>query len=365
MTQADLQADLTTRVFLEGLARTLSITGHPVATDDTGAVYQHVLNALPFAVVVFDAAHRYRFLNPSAIQDPDIRAWIIGKDDFEYCRHRGLELRLAEARRRSFAQAVAQRGVSRFEETLLTPEGTLHYWRHFFPVFTGDALQMVIGYSVDVTALKESQAALTRLNYELEGRVQERTEALETSNRRLERLALYDPLTGLPNRTVLDERLAQAHEAARRDPQRGFALLFLDADGFKTINDRFGHDAGDAFLKAFGQRLCGCVRAGDTVARLGGDEFVILLTVAQGFAQQEAVATAERVQAALTRPFSVSGQQRTMSASIGVVADTRPYAGAEEALRDADLAMYQAKRRGRGRYQVFTPVRADVPAKTR
>ena len=153
----------------------------------------------------------------------------------------------------------------------------------------------------------------------------------------------------------MGERLTQAREAGRRDPARGFALLFLDADGFKTINDRFGHDAGDAFLQALGKRLCGCVREGDTVARLGGDEFVILLMVGDAFARQEAVATAERVLAALTHPFTVAGQHVTMSASIGVVADVREYAEAGEALRDADLAMYEAKRRGRARYQVFTP----------
>ena len=278
-----IQADTTTRAFLEGRARTLSAPEDPLVTDDDARAvsYQHVLDALPFAVVVFDAAHRYRYLNPSAIKNPDIRGWIIGKDDFEYCRYRGFDVARADARRRSFVQAVAQRGVTHFEETLLTPEGkTLHYWRHFFPVFDGDELRMVIGYSIDITELKAAQAALANLNRELEGRVQERTLELESINQRLERLALYDPLTGLPNRTLLGERLARAREAGRRDPARGFALLFLDADGFKTINDRFGHDAGDAFLQAFAQRLCGCVRAGDTVARLGGDEFVILLGVA-------------------------------------------------------------------------------------
>ncbi len=350
------QADTATRAFLEGLARTLSTPGHPRATGDEAVFYQHVLDALPFAVVVFDADHRYRYLNPSAIKDPGIRQWIVGKDDFEYCEYRGFGPQRAAARRRSFSEAVVRRDVARFEEALVTPTGeTLFYWRHFFPVFTGDALQMVIGYSIDVTALKESQAALTGLNHELERRVGERTEALADSNERLARLALYDPLTGLPNRTLLGERLAQAHQAARRNPARGFALLFLDADGFKAVNDRFGHDAGDAFLQAFGQRLCGCVRKGDLVARLGGDEFVILMTVSKETAQQEAVATAGRVQEALTYPFTVSGRQRTMSASIGIVADTRAYAGAEEVLRDADLAMYGAKRRGRARYQIFTP----------
>lgn len=342
------------RSFLEGLARTFAAAdeGHSAAAPE--GFYQSVLDALPFAVAVFDAEHRYRFCNPAAIKKAEIRRWIIGKDDFEYCAYRGFDLTLAKTRRQHFLQAVAGRDLCSFEEKLVTSEGqTLYYWRHFFPVFDGADLQLVIGYSMDITELKRAQAALSNLNLELEQRIQERTLELETSNKKLVAMAHYDALTGLPNRTLLKEQLLEAFKTQQRDPSQGFALLFLDADRFKTINDRFGHDAGDDFLKAFGQRLCCCVRGADTVARLGGDEFVILLRVGLAEARQLALNTSERIQTALKYPFMIAGHSLSMSSSIGIVTEMGAYTEAGEVLRDADLAMYQAKRSGRARYVVF------------
>ena len=162
--------------------------------------------------------------------------------------------------------------------------------------------------------------------------------------------AYHDPLTGLPNRALLLDRLGQALARAGRRGEP-VALLFLDLDRFKRVNDGLGHAAGDRLLVAVGERLRACARAGDTVARLGGDEFTLLLEGLTDAAEAEAVAAA--VAAALEAPVVLDGQPVAVTASIGV-ALAGP-GGAEPAglLRDADVAMYRAKARGKARVEVF------------
>ena len=163
--------------------------------------------------------------------------------------------------------------------------------------------------------------------------------------------AFYDALTGLPNRALFMERLGQAQARARGRSGGGFAVLFLDLDRFKVVNDSMGHRAGDQLLVAIARRLDRIRRAGDTVARLGGDEFAVLVEGVDDAAAAGRVA--DRVQHELSQPFEVNGQEVFTSASIGIalggVADHRP----EDLLRDADTAMYRAKGQGIAKHAVF------------
>jgi diguanylate cyclase (GGDEF)-like protein/PAS domain S-box-containing protein len=163
--------------------------------------------------------------------------------------------------------------------------------------------------------------------------------------------ALHDSLTGLPNRVLFTDRVEMACARMQRHPAHGFALLFLDLDRFKVVNDSLGHAAGDALLVEIGVALRGCVRTGDTVARMGGDEFAILLDGIDD--EEDAIATVERIQARLARPFELDGRHLFTSASIGLAYPSITDESAEELLRNADIAMYRAKSVGPGRYRVY------------
>jgi diguanylate cyclase (GGDEF)-like protein/PAS domain S-box-containing protein len=168
---------------------------------------------------------------------------------------------------------------------------------------------------------------------------------------KLRQAALYDALTGLPTRTLLMERLVQASHRAHRDGQAKFAVLFLDLDNFKTINDTFGHDAGDSLLKKVGKLLQGCIREADTAARLGGDEFVVLLEGVTSAAA--AVSFAERVLKHLQLGPYLGAKTMKIQASIGIaLGDT--CTDPTVFLKRADKAMYRAKSKGRGQVAVWS-----------
>jgi diguanylate cyclase (GGDEF)-like protein/PAS domain S-box-containing protein len=176
------------------------------------------------------------------------------------------------------------------------------------------------------------------------------------------RLAYYDPLTQLPNRRLLQDRLKQAILGSHRSRQHG-ALLFLDLDNFKKLNDTRGHKVGDQLLIEAAQRMKGCVREGDTVARLGGDEFVILLEGLSENSQEAALQVdhvAEKVRKVLQRPYELSGQDFHCSSSIGITLIHDDVFSAEEALRHADLALYKAKDAGRNCFRFFDPAMQEV-----
>jgi diguanylate cyclase (GGDEF)-like protein len=164
-------------------------------------------------------------------------------------------------------------------------------------------------------------------------------------------VARHDSLTGLPNRALFNDRVAHAISSRRRD-NRPVAVLFCDLDGFKSINDQYGHEAGDELLSVVGRRLRGCIRPGDTVARLGGDEFAVLL--GEMIDPAAAREVSERIIDAVRRPATLLGHEVGIGVSIGIAL----HAGSEDAealLRNADLAMYRAKALGKNRYEVFEP----------
>jgi diguanylate cyclase (GGDEF)-like protein/PAS domain S-box-containing protein len=172
------------------------------------------------------------------------------------------------------------------------------------------------------------------------------------AEQRIEFLANHDSLTGLPNRRLMEDRLKQALARAALNKEK-LAVLFLDLDYFKTINDSMGHSTGDALLQAVAERLTACLRSIDTVARLGGDEFVIILPDIQG--QAEAESFAAKIQETITQPYTFDNNEYHVSTSVGI--SLYPDHGDQDSilLRNADIAMYRAKDRGRNCHQVFAP----------
>ena len=168
----------------------------------------------------------------------------------------------------------------------------------------------------------------------------------------LERQAFFDSLTGLPNRAVFRDRLQHALVRAERNSD-GIAVLLLDLDGFKMVNDSMGHDAGDELLFEVGRRIAACCRASDTVARLGGDEFAVLLEDA--VSEVAAVQLAARLQESLAAMFEIRGREVFIGASTGVALAAESNAGPDDLIRNADTAMYAAKTAGKDRYEVFQP----------
>jgi diguanylate cyclase (GGDEF)-like protein len=170
--------------------------------------------------------------------------------------------------------------------------------------------------------------------------------------RELSRLAFTDTLTGLPNRAILSDRLT--HALARADRQfRRVALLFIDLDRFKVVNDSLGHAAGDALLVEVANRINACLRTGDTAARLGGDEFTVLLEDIED--QSQATEVADRIADALRLPVVLDGREVFASASLGIALSSPRRSDAAGLLRNADMALYRAKADGRARYAVFDP----------
>ena len=212
---------------------------------------------------------------------------------------------------------------------------------------------------VSVAIKRRELADFERRSHELlEQQVKLRTLALEdeiTQRKQAEKLlkhtAAHDSLTGLPNRTVFLDLLNHAIACAKRKDDFSFAVLFLDLDRFKVVNDSLGHHAGDLLLKIIARELLAIVRDKDTVARLGGDEFVILIEDLPS--NDEAFDVAERITTFLQEPFTIDNQLVYTGTSIGISFSNKRYDDANTMLRDADTAMYHAKDNGRGRYEVF------------
>lgn len=229
-------------------------------------------------------------------------------------------------------------------------------------VVYGPADQELLGFVASQIAntLHRRHAAdtLQQAYSQLEQRVDERTRELrfeiaerERVQEQLKHEVMHDALTGLPNRGYLRDRLTRVLGRLVREPRRRCALLYLDVDRFKVINDSLGHLAGDEVLKEVARRLLTCVRDPDVVARLSGDEFAILLEDVE--LPATAAKVAQRILAALSVPLLVAGKEIEPSASVGIAIGDNRYVAADEVLRDADTALYRAKQLGRKRFELF------------
>jgi diguanylate cyclase (GGDEF)-like protein len=206
--------------------------------------------------------------------------------------------------------------------------------------------------------LKNAKAEIKKLNLELEERVRDRTAQLEAeiverkkAEEKLFFMALHDPLTELPNRTGLMARLQQVFQRVKENSDYMFGLLFLDCDRFKVVNDSLGHLVGDQLLKALAQRLQMCIKYSDIMARFGGDEFVIILDDIENL--ENAISMTEHILNQLSLPFYLNDHEIFIGASIGIVLGTKDYQDPSHLLRDADIAMYQAKASNKTSYKVF------------
>ena len=210
----------------------------------------------------------------------------------------------------------------------------------------------IVGWLRDLKLrLERSERELQTLNERLEQRVEERTEALRESNAQLQHSAFHDALTGLANRALFNDRLGHVLERSKRAQAGRFAVLYLDFDRFKAVNDSLGHNVGDELLVAISRRLQGALRPTDTVARLGGDEFVLLLEDLSH--EDEGALMAQRLQRVLSSAHKLHEHDVYLSASIGVVTGSPDYVNAADIMRDADIAMYRAKEKGRACFALF------------
>lgn len=236
----------------------------------------------------------------------------------------------------------------------------------FFPIACGVALTIGLVLLRQMITLAENTRLVRQLNLAVE-RVQNQAAEVEQFNQDLQieiagrkRMesqlahdALHDGLTGLPNRVLFMDRLEHAIAYGKRHPENSFAVLFLDLDHFKVVNDSLGHPVGDKLLIILSQRLSSCLRKGDTLARVGGDELVVLLEDAKD--ENSVVRVADCFQAALREPFYIQGKEVFTTASIGIIFSGSEYTRADEILRDVDIAMYHAKAQGKARYAIFRP----------
>ncbi len=215
-----------------------------------------------------------------------------------------------------------------------------------------DASGAVLPVAATVQVLRDERGNVSRI-----ATVAHDITELKAAQRRLEFEATHDSLTGLPNRALFREIGERAIARAGRTNEE-LAVLFLDLDGFKLVNDSYGHDVGDLLLGSVARRLRDTVRAGDTLARLGGDEFVILCEHPRG--ESAMLELSERIIETVSQPATIEGHEVRVGVSIGIACSHGAETGVVELIRDADVALYHAKRRGRGRAEVFDDRRADA-----
>jgi diguanylate cyclase (GGDEF)-like protein/PAS domain S-box-containing protein len=212
-------------------------------------------------------------------------------------------------------------------------------------------LQGTIWIYDDVTAEHLARASLEASRDALERAVAERTAELEEAKARAQHLADHDALTGLPNRRLLEDRLTQALALSQRN-RKQTAVMFIDLDRFKPINDSLGHSVGDVLLKEVSQRLVSQLRVGDTICRIGGDEFVVVLPEVKR--SSDIAQVAQKVIEQVSQPITVDERELAVSCSIGIAVFPDDGRDAETLIRNADAAMYHAKELGRASYQFFT-----------
>jgi diguanylate cyclase (GGDEF)-like protein len=242
---------------------------------------------------------------------------------------------------------------------------TLFLFPVFIPTvsFSNMAMPLIFNSVASITILifaqhrnlmeKDRLLEVSRINEQLQVELKER----ERMEKELVHTSLHDPLTDLPNRVLFIDRVYNAVERGKRHKNYLFAVIFLDLDRFKVVNDSLGHNIGDQLLIECARRLKTCLRSEDTIARIGGDEFVILVEDVQD--STDAIRVAERIQHNLLLPFDLEGHKIIIFMSMGIVLSGPSYNQPDDILRDADIAMYRAKGQGLGRYEIFDPVMRD------
>ncbi|TYO98552.1 PAS domain S-box-containing protein/diguanylate cyclase (GGDEF)-like protein [Geothermobacter ehrlichii] len=338
-------------VVVEGRSATIEWDGHPARLvtlrnittrkqlerkiNAERSFLQHVIDGVPDPILVTDLDCRVRLRNAPATallgcapeEEWPLRCQHMPDRPAQPCKS-GQECTLARVRKTGQSER-------RIVEYRLPDGGVRHFEVEYTPLRSDDgSLQGVIEASRDVTE---------RLKAE---------HHLKENQQTLEHLALYDPLTSLPNRNLFADRLRQAMAKVRRN-KRSLALMFIDLDRFKNVNDTLGHSSGDCYLQEIAARLGSCVRSSDTVARLGGDEFVLLLENIQG--REAAARMAQNFLQVISRSFPLDGHELFPTASIGISLFPEDAQNAEELMKCADAAMYQAKEKGRNTFHFYTP----------
>ena len=296
----------------------------------TRAIVRRVVDGVPGMLAYWDKDQRCRFANAA------YEAWFgVTAEDLIGRTMREL-LGPIYARNLPHIEGALRGETQAFEREIPDPRsGVLrHSQAHYLPHFVAGEVQ---GFSVMVTDIS----------------AQKKTEAeLREAQAQSLALATHDSLTGLPNRRLAHERIDRAIQHARRFRRRA-AILFLDLDGFKAINDSLGHAAGDAVLKEVARRMLACTRSSDTVARLGGDEFLVLLPEVEG--SQSASTVAQKLLSTMkATKFAVAGQELNVSLSVGGAVFPEHAGNVDELLAHADEALYRAKRAGKDRFEIFT-----------
>jgi diguanylate cyclase (GGDEF)-like protein/PAS domain S-box-containing protein len=282
-----------------------------------------LLERSPDLVARFDRDLRHVYVNPAVCEAVGLeRDLMVGRTMTDL----GAPTTLVETWAPNFQRAFETGTEGEFEYPFIGPRGLRWYQTRMVPEPDAEGdVATVLTVIRDVTDRKQMEDALTHQ-------------------------ALHDPLTGLPNRLLLLDRVEQALHRLERHGGR-VAVLFLDVDRFKVVNDSLGHAAGDRILVEVAARLDRASRPGDTVARFGGDEFVVLCEDLEH--EDGAAAIADRFAEALTHPFRFDRRELTLTASVGISTSTAPDSDPAALLRDADAAMYRAKERGRARHEFF------------
>jgi diguanylate cyclase (GGDEF)-like protein/PAS domain S-box-containing protein len=300
------------------LGNFIDITERKQARD----LFETLAAASPVAIYIVQD-DRFQFVNPQVLA-------LTGRDECDLLALDPFELVEPDDRALVLAGAEAQlKGEDRRppEHRLINARtGEVRWVMDSFTHISYRGRPAVLGNSVDITERREAEEQLAHQ-------------------------AFYDSLTGLPNRALFMQRLEHALHASQRR-RKPVAVMFLDLDDFKDVNDSFGHAAGDVLLAKLGERLAASVRPTDTVARIGGDEFTVLLETTDW--RDEAIAVASRVVEEIARPFDLGdGNEGRVSASLGLAFSDPDRHSAADLLREADVALYHAKSAGKGRYVVF------------
>jgi diguanylate cyclase (GGDEF)-like protein/PAS domain S-box-containing protein len=359
---------------IAGMSGTVVVCGYgafslgwvvPVVAPIVGLVSALALVTTLNAHAEEELARSKEFLNRiiNTIPDPifvkdKYQHWVVLNEAYARFVGASLEELIGKTAHDVFPQHEADLFVTRDEETFLQEReredeevltdlfGEVHYIATKRSLHRdGGGNVFLVGVIRDITVRKTREEALERAKQELS----ESNEELRQSQSRLHYLANHDPLTGLPNRALFREKLQEAMAWADQT-HRVIALLFIDLDGFKQVNDTLGHGVGDQLLKSVAKRLVSCLRASDTVARMGGDEFTVILLGSLQVQQVERVAT--KVLQTLSQPFTFDGHRVCISGSVGISLYPDPCDTLETMIETADAAMYRAKQSGKNRYAI-------------